>query len=81
MYSFYRIISRAVLHGMTNISDRRCRENQNTHFIFNNLFLFKQKQCPLQDNVEKYCTAGQATDKNMRMRTAYVSLQIHTGNM
>jgi hypothetical protein len=23
---------------MRNVSDKRCRENQNTHFIFNNFF-------------------------------------------
>jgi len=32
------IKSRSVLLRMKNVSDKRFRENQNTHFIFNNLF-------------------------------------------
>ena len=31
-------ISRSVLHAMYIISDRRCRENQNTHVMFSNCF-------------------------------------------
>jgi len=26
---------------------------------------FFRKSCPLSDNVDKYCRAGQATDENM----------------
>jgi hypothetical protein len=37
-YTFL-IISRSVLLRMRNVSDKNCRENQNTHFIFNNFFL------------------------------------------
>jgi hypothetical protein len=50
--------------------DRSCRENQNT-FCVQQLFFFR-KSCRLWDNVEKYCTAGQATDVNRtrRMRIA-----------
>ena len=40
-----------------------CRENQNTCFIFNNFFFRISRR--LRDNVEKYCTAGQATDDNI----------------
>jgi len=25
---------------MRNVSDKRCRENQNTHFVFSNFFFF-----------------------------------------
>ena len=32
------IISRSVLLRMRNVSDRSCRENQNTHFVFSNFF-------------------------------------------
>jgi len=46
---------------MKNISDNSCRENQNTHFIFNNKF---RKSCRLWDNVEKYFRAGQTTNYN-----------------
>jgi hypothetical protein len=40
-----------------------CRENQNTHFMFNNFF--SRMSCHLSDNVEKYDTARQATDDNI----------------
>ena len=32
------MISLSVLLRMRNVSDKSCRENQNTHFIFNNFF-------------------------------------------
>jgi hypothetical protein len=71
-YTFV-IISRSFLLRMTNISDRNCRENKNTQFVFNNFF-FPRKLCRLQDNVEKYCRPGQAT-------AGYLTLQTHTQNM
>jgi len=60
-YTFL-IISRSFLLRMRNVSDKRCRENQNTHSMFNNVY---RKSCRLSDNVEKYYRAGQATDDNM----------------
>jgi len=39
-----------------------CRENQNTHFRFNNFF-FSRKSCLLWYDVEKYGRARHATDK------------------
>jgi hypothetical protein len=47
---------------MRNVSDKSCRGNPNTHFMFDNFF---QKSCCLWDNVEKCCTAVQATDDSM----------------
>jgi hypothetical protein len=38
-YAFL-IISHSVLLRMINVSDRSCRENQNTHFMFSNFFFF-----------------------------------------
>jgi hypothetical protein len=35
---------------MGNISHRVCRENENTHFTFSNVF---PKNMPFMDNVEK----------------------------
>jgi len=32
------ITSRSVLLRMRNVSDKSCRENQNTHFVFSNSF-------------------------------------------
>jgi hypothetical protein len=37
----FMIISRTVLLRMRNVSDKNCRENQNTHFVFNNFFFLK----------------------------------------
>jgi hypothetical protein len=45
-----------------------CRENQNPHFMYNNLF--SRKSWRLWDNIEKYDTAGQAADNKRRMRFA-----------
>jgi len=37
----FMIISRSVLLRMRNISHKSCRENQNTHFMFNDIFFPK----------------------------------------
>ena len=47
---------------MRNVSDKSCRENQNTDFVFSNFF---RKSYRLWDIVEKYGRAGQATDDDM----------------
>jgi hypothetical protein len=47
---------------MRNVPDESRTENQNTRFVFT---IFFRKSCHLYDNVEKYCTVGQATDDNM----------------
>jgi len=60
-YTFI-IISRSFFLRIKNIWDKSCKENQNTHFVFNNLF---RESCLLLGNVEQYCRAGQATDDNM----------------
>ena len=54
---------------MKNISDKCCRENQNTYFCSITVF---RKVCRLRDNVEKYGRPTQATDENItrRMRIA-----------
>jgi len=36
-YTFL-IISRSVLLRTRNVSDKCCREDQNTHFVFSNIF-------------------------------------------
>ena len=38
----FLIISRLILLRMRNVSDKSCRENQNTHFVFSN-FLPKNR--------------------------------------
>jgi hypothetical protein len=57
------IISRSFLLRMRNISDKSCRENQNTHFVFSNFFFLKI--VPFVRKCGKKCRAGQATDDNM----------------
>jgi hypothetical protein len=52
------IISRLINLRMKIVLERRCRENQNKHFIFNNFF---PKIVPL----EKYGRARQTTHDNM----------------
>ena len=36
-------ISRSVNPRMKNVSDKSCRENQNTHFVFSNFFLVENR--------------------------------------
>jgi len=54
---------------MRNVSAQSCTQNQNTHFVLNNFFFTKVVS---RNNVDNYCTAGQATDdsKIRRMRFA-----------
>ena len=56
------ITSRSVLLRIRNVWGKGCKGNQNARFVFSNVF---RKSCILWDNVEKYCTAGQAKDDNM----------------
>ena len=46
---------------MRNVSNKNCRENQNTHFILSN---FSRKSRYLWDNIEKYGAAREAADGN-----------------
>jgi hypothetical protein len=61
------IISRSILLTMRNIWDKICRENQNTHFKFNNFFYFGNRA--VYENVERYCRARKATEDHIRRRT------------
>jgi hypothetical protein len=54
------------------ISDKICRANQK-HFYIEQLL--SRKSCRLWDNVDKYCSAGQATTDNLELA---LRLQIHT---
>jgi len=47
---------------MGNVSGIICRGNQNTHFMFSNIFW---KSCPLWDHVGKHGRAIQATNDNV----------------
>ena len=72
-------ISRWIIIRIRNASDKSCRENQNTHFIFNN-FSFR-KSCRLWDNVKKlHGTSGNTNDHTIwRMHVAcWISKATHT---
>jgi hypothetical protein len=58
IYIFYHISLNSSENG--KYFRQICRENQNTNFVFSNIFF--RKLCRLWDNVEKYFNAGQATD-------------------
>ena len=80
-YTFF-IISCSVLCRMRNVSDKNCRENQNTHFVFSIFFKKKRAFCKIM--WKKYCRPGQATDDNMahaRLHAGYLRLQIYSQNM
>ena len=68
-YTF--LIFHSGLQKMRNVSDRSCRENQNTHFTLNNFFPPK-KSCRLWDNAEKYGKARQATYDNIIRHMSFV---------
>jgi len=75
------VISRSVLLRLRNVSDKSCRENQNSHFVFNPP---PRKSLRLRDNVVKYGTAGQTTDDNITQCMRFASyitktrIQTHT---
>ena len=51
---------------MRNVSDKTCIENENLHFMSNNLV--SEKSAVNEIMLKKCCTAGQATDVNIKRR-------------
>jgi len=49
---------------MRNVTDRSCRENQNTHFIFSNFF---ENSAVDEIMWKKNSTATEATDANVAL--------------
>ena len=54
---------------MRNVSDKICRENENTHFVLN--FFYSCPLCGNVGNVQTHCGAGQATDDNVIWRMGF----------
>jgi hypothetical protein len=69
-YSFM-LISHVILLRVRNTSEKMCRENQNTHFISDNLFPDSRAVCEIMRG-KKYGTDGQATVENIIRRTLFV---------
>ena len=57
------IISRLFRLRMWNVSDKICRENQNTHFMFCNFSFENRAFCEI--TWKKYCRVRRATNDNM----------------
>jgi len=73
----FLIMSRSVLLRLRNVSDKICKQNHNTHFVFSNIFRY----CTVYEIMWKTCRAGQATDDNLirRMRIAcWISKTMNT---
>ena len=66
------VIFRSVPLRMKNVSDRSCTENQNTHFMFNNI----SKNRAVYEIMWKDVERG-----SPQMHTGYLELQIHSLNM
>ena len=61
------IISLWFLLRMRNVTDKRCGENQNTHFVFSNFF---SKNCAFYEILWKnVVTARKSTDDNVVWHT------------
>ena len=39
----FSLLSRSILLIMQNVSDKSCRGNKNTHFVFNNFLFFENR--------------------------------------
>ena len=74
----FLIISYTVFLRMRNVSDESCRENQNTHFIFDNFPPPPENRVAYEIMWKSYCRAGQAT---CVLFAGYRRLQAHTQNM
>jgi hypothetical protein len=73
------IISRCILLRMRNVSDKSCRENQNTYFIFNNFF--PENRAVYVTMWKNMVRVRQDTDDNIirRMRFAWwITKATHT---
>ena len=71
----FMAISLWIILIMSNVSDRSCRENQNTHFVFCDFFF--RKSCRLWHNVEKNMVQ-RGSPKMITTRRMRVACRINT---
>ena len=74
------IITRSVLFRMRNVSDKSCRENQNTHLVFSNYF-FLQNGAVYEIMWKNNVHPGRPQMTIWRacaLHAGYLRLQIHT---
>jgi hypothetical protein len=62
------VISRSVLLRIRNVSDKSCRENQNTHFVFSNFFCSFENRVIYAIMWENIVVRGRAQVVIWRMR-------------
>ena len=75
----FLILSRSVLLRMRNVSDKSCRGNQNTHFVFSDFFYENRGVYEIiwkKNIVERGCP--QMKIWRMRVGAGYLRLQTHT---
>jgi hypothetical protein len=68
-YTFL-ITSRSVLPKMRNMSDKSCRENQNTHFVFCNFFFSPENRAVYEIMWKNMVETGRSQLTIRRMRIA-----------
>ena len=64
------MISHWIFLRIRNVSDKTCRENQNTQFMSKTFFFGGGGLCHLFDNVEKYGTASPVNNIIQQMLSA-----------
>ena len=75
-YTYFIIFRSFFFFRMRNVSNKICRENQNTHFMLDNIFFFENRafhdrmwiythtHTHTYKYIYIYCSAGQVTDDN-----------------
>ena len=79
-YTFFTI-SCSFLLRMRYVSDKSCRENQNTHFVFSNLFFFSENPTVYEINWKNIVESGASHKwqyEACALHLGYLGLQINT---
>ena len=75
------IISRSVLLRMRNVSDKSCRENQNTHFVFSNSFSENRAVYEIMGKILQSGAGHKWQYGACALHAGYLRLHTHTQNM